>query len=187
MGDLEEPQAESSRVSAEAPGVAEVRASDAERYAVAEALRSHCAAGRLQVGELEARLAAALSAVTVEDLDRLLADLPGERPGPVRAQHAPEKIKPGLPGLRRFRQDHALAADRGHAYRQAVQDVLPVMVGAGYDVISRTENELLVFERDDERVVVAFNELREGGTRLVVQGTARRPVRKAFANLRLDL
>lgn len=60
------------------------------------------------------------------------------------------------------------------------------MVASGYDVISRTENELLVFERDDERVVVAFNELRGGGTSLVVQGTARRPLRKAFANLRLD-
>ncbi len=60
------------------------------------------------------------------------------------------------------------------------------MVADGYDVIGRFENELLVFERRDERVVVAFNESENGRMSLVVQGTARRPVRKAFANLAPD-
>lgn len=60
---------------------------------------------------------------------------------------------------------------------------MPAMVASGYDLVGRTENELLVFEHRGERVVVAFNEDRDGGTRLIVQGTARRAVRKAFADL----
>ena len=92
----------------------------------------------------------------------------------------------GPPGLRGLRQCHELHTDRARAFRDAVQDILPVMVATGYDVIGRVDNELLVFERRDERVVVAFNESGDGGTRLVVHGTARRPVRKAFANLAVD-
>ncbi len=159
-----------------------VRASDAERYATADALRSHCAAGRLRVGELEARLSAALSASTVAELNELLADLPEQR-----AMHAPDqrgttrKVRPGLPGLRRFRQDHELPMNCGHAFREALTDILPVMIGVGFDVISRVENELLVFERDDERVVMSFSDS-ESKTHVTVQGVARRALRRAFAN-----
>jgi hypothetical protein len=158
----------------------EVRASDREREVVADALRSHCAAGRLQVDELEQRLGAALSAATVAELEHLLRDLPGGVPAPRSAQ---KKIKPGLPGLRTFRQEHELPSDCELAFREALQDILPVMVGAGYGVICCVDNELLVFERHDERVVMSFNASTNGGTRLVVQGTARWRVRKAFANL----
>ena len=165
----------------------EARPSDAERAAVSDALQAHCADGRLKVEELEERLAAALTASTVGELERLVKDLPGGRPVPVPdPRNTPGKVKAGPPGLRGLRQCHELHTDRARAFRDAVQDILPVMVATGYDVIGRVDNELLVFERRDERVVVAFNESGDGGTRLVVHGTARRPVRKAFANLAVD-
>jgi hypothetical protein len=165
----------------------DLRASDAERDAVADALRSHGAAGRLPVDELERRLAASLSASTVGELEHLLRDLPAERPIPAPAhQREPGKVRAGLPGLRSFRQCHQLPAARDVAFRHAVEDILPAMVAAGYDVIARVDNELLVFERGDERVVVAFSGRGTRGTRLLVQGRARRPVRRAFANLALD-
>jgi hypothetical protein len=177
----------SDRRAAVGAGAPELRASDAERDAVADALRSHCAAGRLPTEELERRLAATLSAGTVGELDQLLRDLPGKRPIPLSARpREPEKVKAGLPGLRSFRQCHELPTAREVAFRHAVEDVLPAIVAAGYDVIARAENELLVFERGDERIVVALSGRGTSGTRLLVQGRARRPVRKAFANLAVD-
>jgi hypothetical protein len=53
-----------------------VRASDAERDGVVEALRRHAADGRLDLAELEQRVASALAARTREELERLTADLP---------------------------------------------------------------------------------------------------------------
>jgi len=66
-----------------------VRASDAERERVVEALRKHAAAGRLSVGELEERSASAYAARTLGALAPLLADLPEPTPrswerGPAR-------------------------------------------------------------------------------------------------------
>jgi hypothetical protein len=167
--------------------VPEIRASDAERAEVAEALRAHCAAGRLQVEELEQRLAAALSAHTVGELERLVQDLPRERPAPALAPRAASgKVRPGLPGLRSFRQPHEFSAAPERSFRQALEHILPVMVAEGFNVISRVEQELLVFERRDERVILSFNRSAAGGTRLVVQGRARWRVRKVFAKLVAD-
>lgn len=56
----------------------QVRASDTGRAVAADALRAHCAAGRLEVVEREQRLAAALSARTVDEINVLLQDLPDE-------------------------------------------------------------------------------------------------------------
>ena len=56
---------------------AALRASDADREAVAERLRQATVEGRLEPYELEERLHAALRARTYEDLRRLVADLPG--------------------------------------------------------------------------------------------------------------
>jgi hypothetical protein len=56
-------------------------ASDAERDRVAEALREHAAAGRLDADELEQRLGLAFAARTRADLAPLVADLPTAPPG----------------------------------------------------------------------------------------------------------
>ncbi|MFC4911783.1 DUF1707 SHOCT-like domain-containing protein [Actinomadura gamaensis] len=57
--------------------VAEVRASDAEREAVVEHLRVASVEGRLTFAELTVRTEAAYTAVTLADLEAVVADLPG--------------------------------------------------------------------------------------------------------------
>ena len=55
-----------------------LRASDADRDAVAERLRQAAVEGRIDPDELEQRLHRALRAKTYGDLDRLLGDLPAK-------------------------------------------------------------------------------------------------------------
>jgi hypothetical protein len=69
-----------------------MRASDSERDGVIKALRGHAAEGRLDLAELEQRVASALRARTREELDGLTADLPRGRP---RRRRKPE-LRPYL-------------------------------------------------------------------------------------------
>jgi hypothetical protein len=57
-----------------------LRASDADRAAVAEMLGAHMSAGRLSVAEYDERLARAYAARTYGELDELTTDLPGATP-----------------------------------------------------------------------------------------------------------
>jgi hypothetical protein len=57
-----------------------MRASDADRERVVEALRKHAADGRLSVAELEQRSASAYGARTLAELAPLLVDLPEPTP-----------------------------------------------------------------------------------------------------------
>lgn len=57
------------------------RLSDAERDTAAQMLREHYEAGRLDAGEFEERLSAALSARIAADFQPLFADLPAPHPG----------------------------------------------------------------------------------------------------------
>jgi hypothetical protein len=61
-----------------------LRASDADRDAVAERLRQAAGEGRLEPEELEERVEAALRARTYGELARLVADLPGSPDAPRR-------------------------------------------------------------------------------------------------------
>jgi hypothetical protein len=72
-----------------------LRASDAERERVVSFLRDHALQGRLTHDELEDRIGLAYAAVTMGDLERLIADLP--RP------HAPAARRTQPP---RHRQRH---------------------------------------------------------------------------------
>jgi hypothetical protein len=65
-----------------------IRVSDADRERVAARLREHFAEGRLSSEEMDERLTAALSAKTVADLRRVMADLPGPAPVPAQADLA---------------------------------------------------------------------------------------------------
>jgi hypothetical protein len=69
------------------PAVDQQRAGDQERNAVCSQLSAHFAAGRLSADELDARLGAAVQAVTLQQLRQLLSDLPapGRAVHPVRA------------------------------------------------------------------------------------------------------
>ena len=53
-----------------------IRAGDADRERVVEALRVHAGAGRIDADELERRIVAAYAATHLSDLDAVLAELP---------------------------------------------------------------------------------------------------------------
>jgi len=60
----------------------DIRASDAEREAVADAVRDHAAAGRIDADELEARLERTYGARLRADLAPIVADLPSLETAP---------------------------------------------------------------------------------------------------------
>jgi hypothetical protein len=80
-------------VSPEEPARPVVRASDADREAVVTRLQTAVGEGRIDLDEFSQRVDAAYAAITLAELDGLLADLPGDRveivgevvvdPGPV--------------------------------------------------------------------------------------------------------
>jgi hypothetical protein len=67
--------------------VSPVRAGDADRERVVEQLRRHAADGRLDAGELEARLDRVYSATYVHETQAALAELPAEAGPGSRPQH----------------------------------------------------------------------------------------------------
>jgi hypothetical protein len=82
---------------------AQMRVSDAERSAVAEALSNHFADGRLDQVELDERMTKAMSAKTRGDLAGLLDDLPppprGHDDGPPTAAPAIRRRRDGASAL----------------------------------------------------------------------------------------
>jgi hypothetical protein len=82
--------------------VSDVRASDADRETTARQIRDHFAAGRLTEDELDERLSAAYAARTVDELQRVRADLPALPPTPTE-------------------QRAEIAARRTHLQRQLIQ------------------------------------------------------------------
>lgn len=68
--------AQGRRAGAASRAATAVRASDSERATVADSLRRHAGAGRLDMEELDERVERALEARTRADLQLLLADLP---------------------------------------------------------------------------------------------------------------
>lgn len=73
-----------------------LRASDVDRDRVSEALREHCAQGRLSLDEFQSRLESCYAARTYGELDGLLADLPGpdpygDLPVPAQAPVSPDR------------------------------------------------------------------------------------------------
>jgi uncharacterized protein DUF1707 len=78
-----------------------MRASDADREAVAAKLRDHYAEGRLTQDELDERVSAALSAKTFGELRPLTTDLPGPAPVP-----PPTAVRPSWDGPPPWRHRH---------------------------------------------------------------------------------
>jgi hypothetical protein len=69
-----------------------MRASDADREAVAERLRDAHADGRLTMPEFEERLDLTYAARTLGDLDALTRDLPPAAPSPPARRHRPAEV-----------------------------------------------------------------------------------------------
>jgi Domain of unknown function (DUF1707) len=114
-----------------------IRASDADRDRVASLLREHHAAGRLTAQEFSERLDRTFSAITVGELDELLADLPG-----IDLYRLPDAALTRQP--RQARQSQAARENRGGrsaGWRAAwgvwftvslVSFVVWLLAGAGY-------------------------------------------------------
>lgn len=75
---------------------AHLRCSDAEREQVAGFLRDRAAEGRLTPEELDDRVGCAYRAVTMGDLHRLAADLPGSPFAMARLRRPTRDLRPGL-------------------------------------------------------------------------------------------
>jgi len=100
----------------------DLRADDTEREQVIDELRTHGAAGRLTVDELEGRVDQALSAKTRRDLVELLHDLP-----PLPAQGArPPAARPSLGAV-------ALLATHAFAWMLGAFGLIVLQVVSGAD------------------------------------------------------
>jgi hypothetical protein len=122
----------------------DLRASDADRDEVVTLLRRHAEAGRLTVDELDERCSAALSAVTVGELDRLLDDLPQERPAAPVA--VPARKPPKLPGKYHFAETWRAPSSAERAMAEIMEHVAPPLARHGYSLVERTPYRL-VFKR----------------------------------------
>jgi hypothetical protein len=188
---------------------ADIRAADEDRERVATTLRTHCEAGRLTIDELDQRLGHAYAARTLGDLDALTVDLPALPTPPAPLIQPAQPVRAGGPGLRSFQHRYELAVARDTAFRHAADRIVPAMVAFGYEVTHRDEGHLLTFAieerpgwvpfacifafpvgllallaRNRYTVTIEFDDLPGGGRSVMrAYGRARRPVRKAFADL----
>src|SRR5689334_2577257 len=119
----------------------DLRASDADRDEVVTLLRGHAEAGRLTVDELDERCSAALSAVTIGELGRLMEDLPRERPAA-----PPARKPPRLPGKYHFAETWRAPSSSERAMAEIMQYVAPPLARHGYALVERTPHRL-VFRR----------------------------------------
>ena len=97
----------------------DLRASDAERDAVADELGQHFQDGRLDQTEFDERVGAAMAAKTRRDLDSLLADLPHGPAGGI--------IEPEQAGAPRARPWHPAQPEHRRG-QPAVVAVLPLLM-----------------------------------------------------------
>ena len=182
----------------------DLRASDADRDAAVEALRTHALDGRLDADELEERIEKAYAAKMLSELAALQVDLPrlAVRPSPERS-----RPRPWLPGRTGFTYRWRSPTDPNVTMRELMTFVVPPMERWGYDLTQRWDGRLR-FERetrpiwtilvaiflfpfgllallykDRERVTIDLDEDDEHGTQIVASGVAPLPVRRAFAEL----
>lgn len=118
-----------------------VRASDAEREQIVQALSEHATTGRLTLAELEERIGQAYTAVTRDDLARLTADLPdpsGELATTAGTQPAPSDTGYPVPdGPRRSATRWIVAFMGGTEKRgrwRAAERVNAIAVMGGHDI-----------------------------------------------------
>jgi hypothetical protein len=119
----------------------DLRASDTDRDDVVTLLRRHAEAGRLTIDELDERSSAALSAVTMGELGRLLEDLPRERPAA-----PPARKPPKVPGKYHFAETWRAPTTAERAMAEIMQHVAPPLARHGYTLADRTPYRL-VFKR----------------------------------------
>jgi Domain of unknown function (DUF1707) len=111
---------------------ATMRTSEAERQRVADFLRDCCAEGRLDPEELDERLDRLFTSGTVDDIRRLVADLPGgEQVVPRYGAAALWRVGPPAPPARRPRRTpRGLVPLIGFAIAAVLFASLPLLVQA---------------------------------------------------------
>jgi hypothetical protein len=183
----------------------DLRASDADRDEVVALLRRHAEAGRLTVDELDERCSAALSAVTVGELTKLLEDLPREGGRDPIPAPAPRKA-PKVPGKYHFAETWRAPTNAENAMDALMEHVAPPLARHGYSLVIRSPYRL-VFLRErrpawtivvaillfpfgllallyQEREQISIDLRPQGSSTLVsASGVAPLDVRRAFAAL----
>jgi Domain of unknown function (DUF1707) len=158
------------------------RASDRDRYRVAEELRIHCAEGRLEVEELERRLERAMSASTIGERAEMVHDLPSVTvPDPIEA---PTSVSVGPPGIRPFTRRIEVPAPIDRVRGTVLDTVAVGLNGSGYELIYQDPTTLTVQRSLKERVTIDLEERSAGRTTMIVYGRASRRIRKQFVRLR---
>lgn len=109
----------------EPPRSADLRAGDADRAEVLERLRMAHTEGRLDLSELDARVAATIAARTYGDLAPLVADLPG---GPPPVRPVAEPTSPPVRGARATPPDRPPGAAGEVSLATAVGSALVMLV-----------------------------------------------------------
>lgn len=180
-----------------------VRASDDERRRTVAALCEHHLAGRIDLGELESRVATAEQAVTRAALAELLRDLPAE----VAVPDAVTEGVPRLPGNRDFTERKVLDEPVGEVDGRILDVVAPQLDRVGY-VLEEHEagaylfvhayrpawawwvavlvfplGLLALWERYEDRITIRIRPVGEDRTALLVHGRAPLAVRRAFATI----
>jgi hypothetical protein len=185
-----------------------LRASDAEREQVAEALRAHCSLGRLTVDELDERLTAAYAARTRNELAALMHDLPGS--ASAAAPPTPPLRRgplPLMPGLAPFSERVLVDRPVGETMAAALEEIAPWLHGFGYRLVRRSDTELEFSSRRHpvwtfvvavllfpfglvallhtagSELVLRVSESGSEATTITVYGAAPLPVRRTFARL----
>jgi hypothetical protein len=188
----------------EGSGVAELRASDADRERVIGALHRHHADGRITSEELEERIGTVWATKYVSELGAVTADLP-ELPAP--AAPPPARRRPRMPGRADFAEQWESPAPREETIVSAMQHLAPALSIDGYGLVERTP-ERAVFARPrtpgwvwfvvvlafpfglfallakaEDRVAIEFVPRADGSTLVYASGVAPLTVRRAFAEL----
>ena len=160
----------------------DVRASDREREAAVLRLRASHLEGRLEVEDLEERIARVQVAVTRGELDALQGDLPA------LPHEVPETTGrlPRRPGRRPFAERKVLGESIEAVREAALAHLVPPLESHGY-LLAHEREDLLVFAarrgREEERITVRLRPAADGRTLLLARGTAPLRIRRAFARM----
>lgn len=182
---------------------AEPRASDADRAQVVERLREAFADGRIDVDELTTRLDRVYAATSRPQVAATVADLSAAPP----AERTRRRRLPLVPGVTRFVERLEVTRSRDVVAEHVVTDIAPPLAKRGYELVRHDENQIVfvrewrptwtilvaifvfpigliaLIHKQRDQITILLRP-HDGGTRLVISGTAPVGVRRAFASLR---
>jgi hypothetical protein len=144
-------------------------------------LRDHCAAGRIEIDELDSRLEALYQARTGEDLARATFDLPVDGGAPMPQRPSRRFFWPGVVA---FHEERHLRGHCPESYADALREMVPRMGMQGFHIVEELWARRMRFVSDSGLfITVMFHPAFDGGTDVSAFGHAPRAVRKAFATL----